>query len=263
MKHRLSYQKSLFVSSIAIVLTCWNGSMVDSTGKGKRPDVNFYGELEDHTSKCSVEDILIGGKYEQITVYQPVQGIKPSIEQTKELVESKGRQIDPKENKTFLDLNEVASISLVHPDQPIEHELTINNRKYIEIEVTLITGSKQPYIIESSRELSCLKINKGPKDDQKPVQEERKLNMIHVKNLWIKGRKSGQDTTKSDSRDTSISEKTKIAEGTEQILDQIEKKVNNLPKEDPSNYEQLKESLLSMLRSLRDQLQKMLNMIKS
>lgn len=259
MKHHVSSQRNILLCSAAIALTCWNGSVVDSSGKGKRPDVNFFGELEDHASTCKVEDILIGGKYEQIPVYQPIQGAKTSLEKKKD----DGVQIDPKQNKTLLSLNEISSISMVHPDRPTEHELDINNRKYVEIEITNIAGSKDIYIVESSREISCLKIDKGPKGDQKPVQEERKLNMIHVKNIWIKGHKSGQDKTKSDSGDATISEKTKIAEGTEQILDQMEKKVNNLSKEDSSNYKQLKESLLSMLRALRDQLQKMLDMIKS
>lgn len=257
--HRLFSQKKLFLCSAIVILTCWNGSMVDTKGKDKRPDINFWGELEDHKEKCKVEDILIGGKYEQIPVYQTVSDVKKSNEKPKE----SGIEIDPKQNKIFLDLNQIASISLLHPDRPIEHELSINNRKYTEIVVRTITGSQQTYLVESSREISCLKIEQGPKGDQKAIQEERKLNIIHVKNLWIKGYKSHKENITTNSSDSSISEKTKVSESTEQILDQIEKKVNNLPKEDPSNYDKLKESLLSLLRALRDQLQKMLSMIRN
>ncbi len=258
MKQCLSSQKNLFFYACMLIITCWNGSMVDSGGKDKRPDVNFYGQLQDHSSTCSVEDILIGGKYEQIPVYQLLQAAKSSPEPS-----PSDLKLDPKQNKTFLDLNEISSISLLHPDRPTTHELTINNKKYVEIEIVTITGSKQIYLVESTRELSCIKIDKGPSEDQKPIQEERKLNMIHVKQLLIKGRKSSQDKKNKESEDSSISDKSKLAQGTEQILDQIEKKVNNLPKEDPSNYEQFKESLLSMLKALRNQLQKILNMIKS
>ena len=114
MKHHLSYHKNIFLCSAAIAITCWNGSVVDSNGKGKRPDVNFYGELEDHASICKVEDILIGGKYEQIAVYQPIQGAKTALEKKKD----DGAQIDPKQNKILLDLNEISLISMVHPDRP-------------------------------------------------------------------------------------------------------------------------------------------------
>jgi len=259
MKRYVSPQKIIFLCSAIITITCWNGSMVDSSGKDKRPDVNFYGKLEDHMTTCEVEDILIGGKYEQIAFYLPIHGAKTDLEKNKD----DKPQIEPRQNKVLLDLSEISAISMVHPDRPTEHELEINSRKYVEVEVTTITGSKQHYIIESAREISCLKIDKGPKQDQKPIQEKRKLNMLHVKNLWITGYKTGQNALKSDPHNTAISEKTKIAEGTEQILDQMEKKVNNLSKEDSSNYQQLKESLLSMLRALRDQLQKMLNLIKN
>ncbi len=259
MKHMPIFHKTINYLSLAVIFTCWNGSLVEtSKDKDKRPDINFYGELTDHSTTCKVEDILIGGKYEQVSFYSPIK-----LEQKPTDAHTKNIEIDPKQNKVFLDLQELSVIQLKHPDRPIEHEITINNKKYVEIEITTITGSKNDYIVESNREISCKKIDKGPEGDQKPVFEERKLNMIHVKKLLISGYKSNQDKTKSASRDATVSEKSEVSNKTEKILDQIEEKVNNLSKEDPSNYEKVKDSLLSLLRSLRNQLQKLVNMIKS
>lgn len=245
----------------AILCTSWNGSMVDTNSKDKRPDVNFYGTLQDHKSTANIEDILIGGKYKQIPVYQTVLPYEKSSTPTEK---NKTLQMDPKQNKTFLDLDEISSIALKYPDQPIEHELIINGSKYVEILVTSINGSIQTYLIESSRDLSCLQIEQGIEKNQKPVQEERKLNMTHVRNLIIKGKKAAQDVNQSRMRNEMVStDKVEIAKNIEESLDQIEKNVKNLPHDDPSQYEKFKHSMISILRSLRDQLQKMLNMIKN
>lgn len=259
MKHPTIFHRKIHYLSLAVIFTSWNGSLVEtSKDKEKRPDINFYGELTDHYTTNKVEDILIGDKYEQIPFYSPIKLEQKPADETKKTIE-----IDPKQNRVLVDLQEVSLIQLKHPEHPIEHEITINNKKYVEVEVTSITGSKNDYLIESNREISCKKIDKGPEGDQKPVLEERKLNMVHLKKLLINGYKSNPDKTKSASRDTTVSEKSEISGKTEKILDQIEEKVNNLPKEDPSNYEKIKDSLLSLLRSLRNQLQKLLDMIKS
>jgi len=258
MKHASIFYKNIHFISLAIILTCWNGSIVDtSKDKDKRPDLNFYGELTDHYTTCKVEDILIGNKYEQIPFYSPVKLEQKSNDDKKNI------EIDPKQNRILVDLQEVSVIELSHPDKPIEHEITINNKKYVEVIITNITGSKNTYIVESNREVHCKKIDKGPEGDQKAVFEERKLNMIHIKKLAISGYKSNPDKIKAGSRDVTVSDKAEVSEKTEKILDQIEEKVNNLPKEDPSNYEKVKDSLLSLLKSLRNQLQKLLDMIKS
>ncbi len=266
MKQSIYFTKPICYLSLAVIFTCWNGSIVNvSKDKEKRPDINFYGELTDHNSTTKVEDILIAGKYEQIPFYAPIKLDQKSYDKNNDEYDEnkKSAEIDPKQNKVLIDLQEVSMIELKYRNKPIEHEITVNNKKYVEIELTTITGSKNNYIVESNREISCKKIDRGPNDDQKPVLEERKLNMIHVKKLIISGYKSNTDNTKSASRDTTTSEKSEISQTTEKILDQIEEKVNNLPKEDPSNYEKLKDSLISLLRSLRNQLQKLLDMIKS
>ena len=260
--NQLLSSRVTFLLTGLVLVTCWNGTMVDSGSgkKDKRPDVNFYGQLTDHTCTMNVEDILIGGRYEQIPVFQTGDY---SPEQNSKNQQNQPAVIDPKQNKIMMDLSEISSISLKNPDRPIEAELNINNRKYSEVEITSINGTKKTYLIESSRELTCLKVDKGPDNDQKPIYEERKLNIIHVKNLLIQGYKTGAGKVSTPAKDVSVSDKGDVAQNTEQILDQIEKKVNNLPKEDPSNYEKLKSSLLSLLRSLRDQLQKLLGMIKN
>jgi hypothetical protein len=242
-----------------------------NTSKDKRPDMNFYGYLEDHSLKeIKIEDILIGGKYEQIPVYQLLDNKTKDLisKNTQTELDNKSKDaiknLDPRQNKALIDLQEVSSIELKYPERPVEHEININNKKYIEITVGNITGTTNDYMIESNREVTCKKIDKGPQENQKPVFEERKLNIIHVRKLIISGYKSNPDKIKSSSRDAAAeSDKAKISSDTEKILDEMEQKVNNLPKEDPSNYQKVKDSLVSLLRSLRNQLQKLLDMIKN
>ena len=254
-------QKTLLFLAAFTTFLCWNGSTLDSNSKDNRPDTNFYGNIEDHNSKFDAEDILIGGKYEQIPVYQTIKDYKKPTERD---AGSKS-DIDPKQNRSFLDLHEITSIELVHADRPIASEIEINNRKYVEILVTLINGNKQNYLVESSREVSCLKIDKGSQENKNPIFEQRKLNMIHIKNLMIKGFKSAKDTkhTPRDRDDSFDIKKIDVASATEKTLDQMEEKVKNLQQEDPSSYEKFKSSMLSLLKSLRQQLQTMLNMLKN
>jgi len=271
MKHKTFLNKKITFFTAITIITCWNGSMVDTNSKDKRPDMNFYGYLEDHTLKeAKVEDILIGGKYEQIHVYQLLDHkVKDLLNKNKQTdLDNTSKEtikdLDPRQNKVLIDLQEVSYIELKYPDRPVENEININNKKYVEITIGNITGTKNDYMIESNREVTCKKIDKGPQEDQKPVFEERKLNMIHVRKLVISGYKSNPDKIKSSARDAATeSDKTKISSDTEKILDEMEQKVNNLPKEDPSNYQKVKDSLVSLLRSLRNQLQKLLDMIKN
>jgi hypothetical protein len=257
MKSAYPSKQFLFVTCLT-VLTCWNGSVVESNSKDKRPDVNFYGTLLDHASKApaQVENILIGGKYKNITFYAD-----ESVESNKT---ADGKIMDPKQNKTIMDLEEIEKIELAFPDKPIEHERTINSSKFSVIKVTSINGSSKNYLVESSRDLTCTVSDKGSDSKSTPIYQERKLNMIHVKSLIIKGKKSAQDVSVSRiAKDEHSSDKVELATSTEKILDEIEEKVNDLPKSDPSQYEKFKQSMISLLRSLREQLQKMLALIKS
>ncbi len=250
--------KSINIFSITglVLLTCWNGSMVNSGSKDKRLDVNFYGTLNDK----SVEDISINGKYKDIFVYA-------SIEPTPKLAESAAQssmaEPSPTTDKIALNLENVAEITLKHPKNPIEHEIKINNKKYIEIMVKLINGSHHTYMIESDREISALIIDKGPNNNHTILSKEI-VKMPALKKLTIKSEKAAEDVNESRiKKENHDTDKITLATNIENDLDQIAQAVDNLPKHDASQYEKFKDTIASLLRSLRNQLQKMLNLIKN
>ncbi len=263
MKHASSSKNGLLCLATLTTVLCWNGSVVDSTDSNKRPDTNFYGSIQDYSSMppFAVEDIEIGGKEKgQFYAYQMADEIKkPTDSSTDKNIKT---SMDPKQNKSLLDLHEISTIEAHNQEHPTASEIEINNRKYIEIDVTFINGNKQTYLIESSRDVSCLKVDNGMDNNTAPILEKRKLNMIHVKNLTIKGYKSAKDTSKKHD-DKQDSKKAEISGATEKILDQLEENVKNLPKENASQYEKIKSTMLSLLKSLREQLQKMLNLLKN
>lgn len=253
-----------YICSTLVILTticCWNGSMVESTTSNKRPDVNFFGQIEDHYKTFAAEDILIGGKYEVIPVYQAITKKNNSNENNKD--------IDPKQNKALLDLYEIKSIELKHPTEPTASQININNRDYSEIIVTSINDTKKNYLIESGRKITCKEIDKGPKGE---VHEERELNITHLRKLTITGYKGAtpepmkksydQVSQSTQAAEDKESEKKDIAHNTNSLLDQIEKNVQNLSQESPTTFESLKSSILTMLKALREQLQKMVNMLQ-
>lgn len=232
------------------VLCNWNGSIVGDN-EVKDPGVIFYGELTDHYKKGYVENILIGGKHEAIPVYQTL---------TKEDRNSK-KSMDPKQNKTLIDLQEVHTIELRHPENPTASEVELNGRKYVEIIVTSIHKNKKHFLIESSRKIKCKEEDKSTDptsvaDLHSPTFEERELNFIHVKKLAIKGWKSEHQIAPS-----SQDEKVEVKKKTSTILNEIEDNIKNLPKDNPTLLLQVKETLLNLLKSLRAQLQIIVNMI--
>lgn len=260
MKHlHLKSMSTLSIISL-VLLTCWNGSMVDSGSKDKRPDVNFYGKLNDE----SVEDILIGGKYNEIPVYKLIDAeqkstMKESVDQSKSSMAEKS----PTSDQTKLNLDDVASIALKYPETPTAKEVSINNKKYVIIHIQLINDSIHEYMVEAERNITALAIDKGPNNNQ-PILSKRVVKMSALKSLVIKGRKAAEDMNQSRMRkENEDTDKITLANNIEKDLDQIAQEVDNLPKHDPSQYEKFKSSMISLLRSLRNQLQKMLNMIKN
>ena len=249
----------VFITTM-VLLTCWNGSMVDSNSKDKRPDVNFYGTLNGE----SVEDILIGGKYNEISVYKMIEPekksmMKESVDQSKSSMAEKS----PTSDQTKLNLDDVASIALKYPETPTAKEIEINNKKYVAINVTLINNSMHEYMVEAERNISALAIDKGPNNNQ-PILSKRVVKMSALKNVIIKGKKAAEDMNQSRIREEEKNtDKITIANNIKKDLDQIEQEVDNLPKHDPTQYEKFKNTIISLLRSLRDQLQKMLHMIKN
>tara|TARA_Y100000588_G_C14269890_1_gene931842 strand:+ start:332 stop:1075 length:744 start_codon:yes stop_codon:yes gene_type:complete len=242
-----------------IHFVCWNGSLVDSDTKDKRPDVNFYGTIEDHNKTFKVEDILIGGRYQDIAVY-------PTISKSKKINTDQKEQVDPKQNKALIDLHEIKSIELKHPDHPTASTIEINKRDYIEIIITSINDTRKDYLIETSRKVTCKEIDKGPKDTKEEVLVERELNMIHIKKMTIKGYKSIKEKDQHKEYGVTTShnkhQKHEISKDTSNILDQIEKNVKDLSHDNPSTLEQMKSSILTLLKTLREQLQKILNMLQ-
>lgn len=262
----------LSISLTLLLFFCWNGTLVDSNGKSKLPDVNFYGTIEDHTRTFDAEYIIIDRRYEDIPVY-PYQSIKKlkkriTAESTKEHESNKKDEIDPTQNKAFLKLDEIKSIELQHPEHPTSSTIEINQKTYIEIIVTSINGSKNNYLIESSRKVTCKEVDKGPHGAKQGVLIDRELNMIHIKKLIIKGYKSANDADEKKAikahceTPNIVEQKKEISSNTENLLDQIEENVKNLSQSNPSAFEKMKSNIISLLKSLRQQLQKMLDMLQ-
>jgi hypothetical protein len=241
---------SPFIVLFLTIFCNWNGSMIGDESD-KDPGIVFYGELVDHYRTGTVTDILIGGKYEAIPVYQTI---------SKEDRKNK-QKIDPKQNKTLIDFKEIQSIELRHPESPTKSEIELNGRNYVEIVVTSTHKNKKHYLIESFRKLKCKEEDKSADpasvtDMNGTTFEERELSFIHIKKLTIKGWKSEHDSSTK-----SVDEKVELKKNTSSLLTQIEENIKKLPKDNPSLLLQVKETLLSLLKSLREQLQKLVDMI--
>jgi len=253
---------------IAIILCCFNGSVIDnnSTNASTNPDINFYGILEDHYRTAQVESILIGGKYEAIPVYQDI---------VKSMTDKKDKTsneiIDPKQNKILLNLKDIKSITLKHPENLKASSVLVNNKNYVQILVTSTSGSKKEFLVESTRRITCKEQDKQSEKQGGMLLQDRDLNFTHIKKLTIHGYKSDrQNNMKSDeeslgnplNQKSITQQKNKFKTDTAQILDSIEKNIKNLPIDNPTAFETMKETVLLLLKSLRDQLQKFLDMVK-
>ena len=246
MKKIVSSKRYIFTILSSVLIFCFNGSVMDTgSAKDSTVDVNFQGTIEDHRRTADVQFILIGGKYENIPVYQVPQKSKMDS------------AIDPKQNKILLDLNEIDSIALKHPESPSQSEITVNNRKYVHIVVAYPHGTKKEFIVESSRRVKCQEANENKA--AATSYEDRDLSFSHIKKLTIKGFKK----TSSKEVDVKLEkQKNVFKENTQNIIDKIEDNVKNLPMDNPNTFEKMKDTILSLLKSLRDQLQKFLDMVK-
>ena len=151
MKEFISSKTYFSTMIIAIFFCCFNGSVVDtnSTTTSMAPDANFYGTLEDHYRTAQIESILIGGKYESIPVYQDV--LKSMTDKKEKIA---GETIDPKQNKILLNLKDIKSIALKHPENLTTSSILVNSKSYIQIIVTSISGTKREFLIESTRRIT-------------------------------------------------------------------------------------------------------------
>lgn len=254
-----------------ILLFCWNGTLVDSGEKSKLPDVNFYGTIEDNKDGIfNFEYILIDRKYENIPMYAyaNIKSLKKRSSQKTESKESSdAKKDDPSQNIARLNLSEIKTIELLHPNQPTASIVEINGKDYIEIAVTLINGTKHTYIIETTRKITCKQIDNGA-DSKHNIFIDRDLTMIQIKKLTIKGYKSpndshAQNTIKESSQNISREDKKQlISQQTEKLLDQLEENVKNLSQDNATALEKMKNTITTLLQSLREQLQKMLDMLQ-
>ncbi len=260
--------KSILSCSV-LLLCCWNGTLIDSKNKSKLPDVNFYGTIEDQTKTFNFQYLLIDKRYCDIPVYpySSLKKLKKQIDENSKDTTNAKETIDPTQNKALLKLDEIKTIELLHPSHPVASIIEINKKEYIEIIVTAITGTKTNYLIESTRKITCKEIDKNSIDSKDPVLIDRELHMIHIKKLTIDGYKSVPESEeKKITKDTKevlkeSAEKKEVTSNTEKILNQIEENVKNLSQENPSTLEKIKHSIISLLKSLREQLQKMLHML--
>ncbi len=272
MKNSAIKNIQMWMIVISSLLCCWNGSIVNTNTASNAqvgPDVNFYGRLQDHQHTAYVESILIGGKYESIPFYQhstiPQQG---------------GADIDPKQNKSLLNLQDIKSISLAHPENPSHSSIKINNRTYIQIMIETLHGSQKPFLVESTRKISCKEVEQSS-TAAPSINQSRDISFVHVKKLSIEGYKSNHpyqapalDVSQKAPTPTAaqpqqvstdeniLKEKDELQANTAQILDSIEENVKNMPLDNPSAFKTMQSTILVLLKSLRDQLQKFLDMIK-
>lgn len=274
---RNNSQKKLYTLTLAtsLFLCCFNASMVttNSSETATEPDVNFYGMLEDHAHIAPVEAILIGGRYETIPVYQKID-LKKNVDSQDNLP----HDIDPKQNKTFINLQDVKSIALEHPNNPAASSIQINGKTYIQIIIELLHGSKKKYLVESTRKINCKEIDKGEDVEEKLTMQARDINFIHVKKLTIKGHRSNNSykaidispssketiPSKASEKQNSalMQQKANFQNNAAELLHTIEENVKNLPMDNASAFETMRSTILTLLKSLRDQLQKFLDMIK-
>ena len=268
MKEFISSKTYFSTMIIAIFFCCFNGSVVDtnSTTTSMAPDANFYGTLEDHYRTAQIESILIGGKYESIPVYQDV--LKSMTDKKEKIA---GETIDPKQNKILLNLKDIKSIALKHPENLTTSSILVNSKSYIQIIVTSISGTKREFLIESTRRITCKERDKGSEKHDATILQDRDLNFTHIKKLTINGYKSDEKSNlkpdeeslgrPSDSMN-SQQQKNKFKTDTAQILHSIEENIKNLPLDNPTAFETMRETVLLLLKSLRDQLQNFLDMVK-
>src|SRR3989339_273642 len=227
---------------ISILLCCYNGSIVDSDSANTStdPDTNFNGTLEDHFRKAQVESILIGGKYESIPVYQDI--AKSITDKKDKIVDD---IIDPKQNKILINLKDIKSIALKHPENLNASSISINNKKYVQIVVTSLSGTKKEFLIEGSRRITCKELDAGSEKQDSSTLQDRDLNFTHIKKLTIAGYKSDKKrnsvtdllpvSQKIESKLTS-EEKNKFKTDTAQILNAIEENIKNLPINNPTAF---------------------------
>ena len=154
----------------AFLLCTQFSSQKSSTDGREKPSTNVYGLLTDSTNHSYyVENITIGGRFNQIAVYQ-----KPS---------TNNPDVNPDINTTRIDLCEVSEIKIECP-----RVVQFNKREYIEIVIISndMRKTKNYYIIEKLKKLFCDEINEAG-----PIEKE--LSFLAVQRIQIQGCKNQED----------------------------------------------------------------------
>ena len=268
MKHHIIYS----TLPIALMLFfCWNGTIIDSGSKSKLPDVNFYGTIECYEETFNFEYLLIKNKYEKITVH-PIQSslknLKKRITENSANNNETNKTEDPTKSKGELSLFHTKTIELQDPHHPTASIIMLNQKEFAEIVVTLINGAKQNFLIENDLNISCQQVTNGSSNTKNNIFIPRFLPITKIKKLTIKGYRSTNYSDDSNVTKNSSDhihqedQKKEVAKHTENLLDQIEENVKNLSQENASTFEKMKSNIITLLKSLREQLQKMLNMLQ-
>jgi len=172
--------------SIVVMLANWSGEESSIDGR-KKHAVNFYGVLTTHNGDVrQVENIAIANLIKQITFYE-----KPSASAPQESGDSSEENkyalsIDPREGiVTKLDLSQINSISVPHPDIIWSHQKKKGQRKVEYIEVVVTSGDTQKtehhYLMDLGRKITC---------DQVNTTAEVTVPFTSLKTLTIEGYKN-------------------------------------------------------------------------
>lgn len=160
------------------ILFCANFGSQESSDNGNKPAVNFYGTLTTwQGQEFSVENILLGKRYNKIPVYE----IQPITDAQKK--QDREFEHDPRDGIiTKLDLAEIATLSIPDPSKIYTFQKRKNSRivEYLEIVIASNDDKKteQHYLIDLGRKLTCDQINQaGPIEKDVPLKAIKKLTI--------------------------------------------------------------------------------------
>lgn len=149
------------------LLINWGGQATSQAGRFKQP-VNLYGNVITQAGNdYKVDNIAIGYMYKQIPVYEMQLGGTDTT--------TKALATNPKDGIiTKLDLIEISEIHVPHP----RTTWTFNKTEFIELEIISKnnTKTKNSYLIEKRRKITCTEINDaGPVEKEIPFHALKKI----------------------------------------------------------------------------------------
>lgn len=247
-------KKTIFQLLIAIsaIVICANFSEQKSTRK-ERPDINFSGTIVTQAGeKMKVENITIGGKYEQINAFS-----KPAP------------SMDPKKNLISLDLDEISQISIqdlkkslfsYQPSKEIISQkdddreykkITPKPIEYIEFNVTYKNGETRNYLIERDKKIWFDEMIGENRIEHRPHIEA-------VERIIMGKATSAKDEDQTSKKKISPAEaltEQQTKNSISETVNQLEKAVATMP-EQYSNIDHWKNKLLELIKELRDTLKR-------